>query len=514
VNHSILGNRLIYWYFVILSAVVVSSCAHIAPYKEAVRLEETGQYYHSAKSALNSLNEKPDYDEAKTLLSRIAESAFSQREKDAQNFVDNNNYPPAIEIYRELQDFSSRCNLYGVGIPAASGLSQQIEEVSNAGAKKWYMSAEKKLQINDYEDAINSYKKSLELSSGYKDAREKIAQCHRSIAEQLLARKKWRDAAKRFEDAASYSQDDFLDKRSSANCYYTLGMKFYEKKKYRNAYSDLETCCSLDPDNRDAEELRDACLAKGTVRLAIFPIHNRTGTQPAGISVEDYLYDSIVAGVQNKCSPFLELIDRQNLDLILNEYGLAESGNFMDPNTVVKKGKIRGFDYILSGKITRLTSKESGLITKNKRNSCQVPVYVETRGKYGTVLKRVGERNATLRYEEIKEDNSIIISGSLQITDSSTGRSVLTKPFSAERKDSVNYAINGEWSYPKAAYIDDTDDLWKHMENDSLRNKFSANQNCTSLSDLTTEAIEKLKIQFVNQIIDKLDSIPDIPDPI
>jgi len=483
---DVLFYKLVFWVNMVILLCLLAGCAHQNLYKEAVRLEQTGQLYAAAESTLSSLDKKPDYQKAQELLARIAEAAYSEREMDAEAFINRNKYPAAIEIYRELQKFSSRCKSYGTRIPAAAGVTEKIENVTNAGANKWYSTAEKQLKTKNYEEAINAYEKALDLNSNYKDAREKISLCHRSIGNQLRVRKKLRAAAKRFEKAASFARDDISDKTSAADCYYTLGKNFFDINKYRNAYADFERCLNLRYGYLNAEDLKIQCLKNGLVRLAISPFTNRTGVQPAGISVSDSLYDSIIADVQAKCSPFLEVIDRQNLNLLLQEQGLVE--NLMDPDSATMSGKIRGIHFILTGKLTRMTAKEKGPTRKTHEVTCEVPLYVGQPGRYGGIVYvRNGSGIATLRYNETKQENRIVIGGSLQITDAATGRSVFSKPFSVDLCDSIDYATNEEWSFPAAAQIEDTSELWQYLRNEEeLRSKFSSSQNCKPIADLTS----------------------------
>jgi len=512
-HRSLRGGGLLRCAALVTVLGLLTACAHVGLYKEGLQMEEGGQHYAAANSALKSLDKKPGYQKAKDLLARTAEPGFIERERDAQGNIDGNQFPAAIAILQELQTFSMRCSAYGVRVPAAEGIAQRIEEVTNAGAKTSYDAAESHLKAKEYEEAIAAYAKALDLVAGYKDARDKTALCHRTVGDGLKKGRQWRDAAQRYENAASFANDSTPDKTAAADCYYAMGTKFLANKQYRNAYVDLERAFNLVGEFKDVTDLKEKCLQQGLVRLAIFPLTNRSGIQPAGISVSDALYDEILSDLQQRCSPFLQVIDRNSLDLMLQEQGLGAAAKLMDSATVTQAGKIRGVHYLLTGKITKLLPKENSPTNRPKSIAFQVPVYQEVQAGYGTVLEKIGTANARFSYEEHEQSAEIAIGGSLQITDAASGRSAMTKKFDVRLSDAVEYATDGEWSYPPAAHIDDTGELWKHMGNDALRQKFSARP-CRSLEDLTTDAIRQLREQFVTAILEKLDSVPKVADPV
>jgi len=164
-NTKIKGLKLI---GILLFCHLLIACAtpHIDYYQDALKLEQTGQYYNVAQLSIKSLDSDPTYKNSYDLLKKIAESGFKQREVNAQKYIEQNNYPAAITVLNELKIFARESNAHGVNIPIANSLDEKIKDVTNEGSQNWYNIAEDYFKKQDYENAISAYKKALGLNNG------------------------------------------------------------------------------------------------------------------------------------------------------------------------------------------------------------------------------------------------------------------------------------------------------------------------------------------------------------
>lgn len=106
----------------------------------------------------------------------------------------------------------------------------------------------------------------------------------------------------------------------------------------------------------------DAAWAQAKIRIAIWAFENNAERSW-------WFYDDMGPAVRNhidtafsedpKLSQKFSVIEREKLELVLKEQGLATSGA-LDPQTAAKVGKILGIKYILTGGIDRFSINRTG----------------------------------------------------------------------------------------------------------------------------------------------------------
>ena len=96
-------------------------------------------------------------------------------------------------------------------------------------------------------------------------------------------------------------------------------------------------------------------LAEAKVRIAIWDFENNTArgwwfSNDLGPAARSHIDTQFAEN--EKLSEMFSIIEREKLDMVMQEQGLATSGA-LDPQTAAKVGKVLGIKYILTGAIDK-----------------------------------------------------------------------------------------------------------------------------------------------------------------
>ena len=208
----------------------------------------------------------------------------------------------------------------------------------------------------------------------------------------------------------------------------------------KSAAKELKKALGYVAGYRDAAQKYEEARIAGTTRVAIIPFENKSGRSNYG-AVGEYITDQVISSLfdDKDAMEFLEIIDREQLEVVLNEQKLGASG-VLDDNTLVELGKVLGVQEILTGRITQIISDREKVTSENQQVKNTVKV------KVGEKKNADGKTEAVYRDKEV---NAIVtlhnktagarMSGSYKILDVQTARLLETEAFSQ------SYEFEHEW---------------------------------------------------------------------
>ena len=141
--------------------------------------------------------------------------------------------------------------------------------------------------------------------------------------------------------------DDFSDELSNANSlaadyHYTLGLKFQDeadKENQKKAAINFRLSQNYIYDYLDSKELYERAKRNATYTLLIREFDGNR-------KYCSYIRDQIMLNQSNKSKEFLRIINRDELQTILTELALVQSG--ITENNYLEIGELSGADHILS----------------------------------------------------------------------------------------------------------------------------------------------------------------------
>jgi hypothetical protein len=235
-----------------------------------------------------------------------------------------------------------------------------------------------------------------------------------------------------------------------------------------------------------------SCLEKGKYTSALVPFSNGTNTRGCDIKATAYILNALT----QIDDPFLQVIDRENLNNILAEQRIQMSGIFSESNAV-EIGKISGAKALITGTVLNHTV-QNGQLRKETRNgfeSYQVKK-VNSEGKtfYDTEYKPV-------QFDEYYNYTESNVSIKYNLTSIETASLIKNDIITEKNKDEVIYAIYGGNAtnlFPASGNVVNTN----YRDRNALKDMLNARKNVRDGNDMANE----LYIEIAKKIADNIKS--------
>lgn len=220
------------------------------------------------------------------------------------------------------------------------------------------------------------------------------------------------------------------NKELAAEQHYQSGVnlsKNMDNENSKSAAKEFTQALSFVPNYKDASTLYEQARKLGTKRVAIIPFENKSGKNKYG-AIGEMITDQIITDLLKNPSAmeFLEIISRDQLQQIIQEQKLGLSG-IINENTAIEVGKILGVDELVIGQITQISSSETPVTHKVKKNE-------------KTIYAKEGDRKVYATVTEHQKGASASIVGSYKIIEVETAKMVTGDSF---KKD---YSFLSEWA--------------------------------------------------------------------
>jgi tetratricopeptide (TPR) repeat protein len=385
--------------------------------------EEAADYYYKA------LLDKPDNIDALIGLKRTAPKMSDRKLQAVNSAYNDQDYQGAIDKYNDVVNYQSTIKKVGVELEIGKPYVDKFNECNEILAEQYYISGKSEFDNGNYEPAINDLEKCLIYKSPYKDASGLISQARE---------------AKSINDAEQS---------------YQSGLAKLNSENYRGAYHDFETCLNFKSPYKDAENLKNEALEKGKVRIGIFEFANDTKVYGANGT----LYSYVVTNAVNYKSPFIEVVDRDNLQRLLNEQKLGMSG-MVDESSAAQAGKVLGLDYVVMGRLINVTQTGGDLTKQN------VSAYELYPGKSAEGIDV--QKGKPVTYTLYEGSLTMVYEASYQVISVETSKIIISQVASSSESDQVKFA----------QYNGDSKKLCKISPNDSFLTQFTLSNNMVDQS--------------------------------
>lgn len=320
-----------------------------------------------------------------------------------------------------------------------------------------YSSAKKYYQFGDYDSAVHSISRSLQIKANNQKgiallelAYPLAVTRHQSNINMLNALEdasKWPDLVYKYEALENLGNQvellksilkiqmnynltlavgDYSDKLKkarplAADYHYTLGMKYRDdisKKSQKEAAISFKLAQKFVANYKNAQQLYEETRAAATITLLIRPFSGN-------MNVASFIRNQMMMQQTTASKEFLRIITRDQLRTIFNEQGLVQAG--ITENNYIKIGQLSGADHILSATIV-ITHRPVEKISEEGINQKKEVViskekYVDSTGVEKTKNIK-GEVKATVNH--YKKSAGATLNISYQITDINNGETIFT----------------------------------------------------------------------------------------
>ena len=388
-------------FIIVLTAITLSaslnSCKGAKSYvKRGAKMEAAGMIDQAADFYSTALKKKPANLDALSGLNRTGQIILSRHLALFEEATLRSDKESAIRNFKNAESFYDKVNAFGVTLNFPDSKRAQYESVKNDHVQELYTIATSHLEKLEYNQALKLLEEITSLVPGFKDA-------------------------------ASLADFAFCTPT------YDLAMTAMDDKLFRSAYETFSDVVNRDETFKDASERRDEVLELGRFTIALMSFKNGSNRRNISTKLSSYLEQNLM----ESNDPFLVVVDRESIDLILQEQQLELSG--LTSGAELEIGSLLGVKAILKGTVTGCTVSTTPLRHDNKRGYEKYRVEtIDSEGK-----KRNETKYRSVGYSEFYQSSEVAMSFTLKLVSMETGAILSSKTIESYSSDDVRYLKYG-----------------------------------------------------------------------
>lgn len=412
--------------------------------KKAVQLENAGLVTEAAQFYYDALTKKRTNIDAQIGLKKTGQILLSQKLSAFSQAAAFDSQREAVYKYLEAEDYQKKVAKVGVNLEIPA------------------------MYRSDFEVAKEKY-----LGELYEQGTELLDQQQFSEAENVFSELSRLDPS--FKDASNLQSIAFVEPK------YKAGKKAMANGHYRTAMNRFTEVQKKMPHYKDTDEELKNALALGQYSLALLRFENASDKIGLSALAEAYVLEAL----SDINDPFLRIVDRDNLQVIMDEQTLGMTG-VIDEETAVNAGEIIGAQAIVTGTVLSYSSSLGRVVTKKKKGfeHSQVKQY----SKADETPKYV-DRYKEVEYVETSATNKASFSFQFKVISLKTGEVLLTNLINKELSDQMAY-VN---------YEGELKSLYPAGSNGAVNTKRSSQMALHQLANAPREC--KTPEQLTNEII-------------
>ncbi len=426
------------------------SCSYKRYAKKAVKFEEQGMYQKAADWFYQSVLEKRDYMEAQMGLKRTGQYVIDDLYQNFMLAYNQGNDKQAVYQYLEAVDYEQKLLAVDVKLSIPPYYEEYYNEIKNEYLNKQYSEAVKRLNDEDFSTAETIFREIKSIDVSYKDVNDKL-------------------------DIAIYEPK------------YRHAIEQMGNKKYRSAYYLFGEILNGYGNYKESADLQIECKEKSTLKIAIQDIENQSNKAELSHQIKS----KIITELNNANHPFFKVIEMPEKPTSRRNQEFTNKS--IQPDAIIK------------GVIYKYTNNAGRLQNKEKHG------YLETTKQYqnpdGTTYTATDYEK--VKYNEYEQQRSVNIQFEVSMVDTRTNEVLMMRNFNLIHKDHIHYAefkgnhqalIPGYWKNKNSI---SNEDIIKnnHIDRKKLYQLLNARQEIKDFNTLSTEIVNEISNQTVNNII-------------
>ncbi len=442
------------------TALLAAGCSGSKSFaKKGAKLDEAGMYAEAAAMYEQSAQRNQKNIDAKIGLKKTGQQLLNDKlsaffKATAMGTAKGD----AVNAYLDAKLYQERVGRLGVVLDIPDHYRTDFERVKGEYLVELYNEGQALMAKEDYRAAELVFAKIARLEPNYKDA-------------------------------SSLQSIAYLEPL------YRAGKSDLEAGAYRKAYGSLDQVVKRDASYKDAGALRQEALTKGQFTVAVLPFTTTTKRQ----DIAARLQGQAITALTESRDPFLKVVDRENLERIMQEQRLSLSG-IVDEQTATRAGNLIGAQALLIGDVTDYR-EEPGQLRQSTKSGFEAY-------RVEQVNKETGEKYFVTRYKPVSytehyQENKARIAVNYRLISLETGEVLMSKSFDRESEDHMYYATytgNRDALYPS---LNGAADLSNNRRGD-LRNLLNAPREVKSSATLGSELVRQGTVQMAAAIQQEL----------
>ncbi len=424
--------------------------------KKAGQLEEAGLYSDAALFYYNALLKNQNNVNARIGLTKTGQRLLNDKIDEFTKAKAMNETKEAVYAYLDAMTYHDKVERLGIDLNYPKYIADDYEEVKEQYVKELYEESNDLMAERKFDRARSILKEIERLFPGYKD----VAELKNTAVNEPL---------------------------------YIAGTAHFDAGRYRPAYYEFDEVYRNDPNYKDVAVLREECLDLGKFPVAIGSFNNTSGQK----GIEDRLNAFVITELSAIDDPFLRIVDRQNLEMVLEEQRMSLSG-IVDESTAVEVGNLLGAKAIITGTVISYSERRGKMRVSEKKGfeSYRVKLYnkLEDKHYYQTRYKPV-------TYKEYYNANEVTISFQYKAISLETGEVLFSDISQKKISDDVYYAsYEGEATLLFPANEEGV--VTRRSEKARLLNLLRAERSLSSIEELANDGYQKVAADLSDELID------------
>ena len=292
-----------------------------------------------------------------------------------------------------------------------------------------------------FQERVSNYGIKLDLPNHYKDRYEISLKHYMELLYKdgvaFYENKNYIEATRKFNKIAGYDPNyqDIANYQTLtfAEPLYNAGKAAYNREDWRVAYGFFDQIYQKNPDFKDVPELWKNSLDNGMFPVAISRFIGANTFK----NVREKIHAHIIEDVSEMNSPFIKIVDRDNMDQVIEEQTLGLSG-VIDEATAANVGKILGAKGLITGKILDHKVIQGNL---KKKVIAAYEMYEVEVTDPDTGKKEKETRFKKTRYTEYYNKNEVTLQAQYKCISLETGEIIFSNVFEKTATDEIHYAV-------------------------------------------------------------------------
>lgn len=380
----------------VFSCMVLLACTGSKPLaKKAAKLDQAGLYAEAADMYLQSVQRNTRNVDAKIGLKKTGQQLLNDKLGTFfRAFSADESREEAVNAYISAKAYADRVGQYGVLLEIPASYAKDFAEVKGKYLVDLYTQGQDLMAKQDFKGAEAVFARIGALEPGYKDS-------------------------------GSLQNIAYLEPL------YRSGKDALDAGHYRQAYNDLLKVTQKDAAYKDAAALRNRAVDKGRYAIAVLPFAGAKKDITARVQA----YATTALTEIN--DPFIKVVDRDNIQRILDEQRLGMSG-VVDEASAVSAGKLLGAQAVLIGTVIDYREETGPLKRSTKDGFASYQVKQPNPEVPGQMM--LVTKYKPVKYTEYFQENKVIVSYSYKVVSMETGEVLLSKVVDQDRSDQAYYA--------------------------------------------------------------------------
>lgn len=391
-----------------LLVLLLSCSASKQAFKEAKEYEDAGLYVEAAEADLKALRKDKKFKDAKVHLRKVAPLAYDELLKSGENATAAGQWEQAVNVYAKMAELLNGCHRYGVSFETIN-VRERLQQSQGKAAAFHYGHAEELYAAKSWRKAANAYLKAHKYIPNYNLSHEKAIESFINSGDFWLRKKEYDKALDSYHRALDMAAGHSGAKKKIARAYFSQGRVLFDDGAYRDALIKFEQSKEYNEAQPGIERWLDKAYKEAVQYVAVFPFLNRTKVQVDGYRIAG----DIITQMTHATLKFVDLLPQPETLTLINRAEPSASGRVSE-GELIKIAEAEGLDSFVWGAVRTIDVRDKPQ-EMHEYGHDKIIVVQDSSGKDV-------EETETIYYREYTTERQIVVRLRCRIIETATGK--------------------------------------------------------------------------------------------